>query len=232
MPDSWPTISPRVVKGALVQILRDVVAPIPNVVVFQYNPEKLSRSLTPWNPFEVDQANRGSRAPTVQPYAPKESFTLTLELDATDGLEAGNPFAVSVGIADRLAALNKLTQPTQGLFGDLVASASALASGTASSIERPTVPILLFVWGPGRILPVRITSFAVEETQFSPLLFPTQAKVTLGLEVLTPDVFRCSEDSLARIAVAAYESNRAREAALAIANITNTPMSIASWVRP
>jgi hypothetical protein len=218
-----------VVKGALVQIIRDVVGVIPNVVSFQYNPEKLSRSLTPWNPFEVDQANRGSRAPTVQPYTPKESFSLVLDLDAADELEAGNPFAGRVGIADRLAALKKLTLPTRGLFGDLVASASALANGSTSSIERPTVPILLFVWGPGRILPVRITSFAVEETLFSPLLFPTQAKVTIALEVLTPDVFRCSEDSLARIAIAAYEANRAREDALAIVNVTNSLTTVASW---
>ena len=229
MPDAWPPISPRVVKGAFVQIIRDIVGVIPNVVPFQYNPEKLSRSLTPWNPFEVDQANRGSRAPTVQPYTPKEAFNLVLDLDATDELEAGNPFAGRVGISDRLAALKKLTQPSRGLFGDLVASAQALA-GSGSNVERPTVPILLFVWGPGRVLPVRITSFAVEETLFSPLLFPTQARVTLGLEVLTPDVFRCSEDPLARIAVAAYEANRAQEDTLAIANVTNSATSLAQWV--
>ena len=228
MAESWPPISPRVVKGALVQILRDVVGIVPNVVPFQYNPEKLSRSLTPWNPFEVDQANRGSRAPTVQPYTPKESFTLILDLDAADDLGAGNPLAGRAGIADRLAALKKLALPTRGLLGDLIATVSAIRSGSAAHIDRPTVPILLFVWGPGRALPVRITSFAVEETLFSPLLFPIQAKVTLSLEVLTPDVFRCSEDPLARIAIAAYEATRAQEDALAISNVSNSVTSIAA----
>ena len=46
---------------------------------------------------------------------------------------------------------------------------------------RPTVPVVLFVWGPGRILPVRVTSFAVDETLFAPSLYPLQATVTLGL---------------------------------------------------
>ena len=46
---------------------------VPNIIVFQYNPETLSPTLTPWNPFEVDQAQRGSQAPTVQPFDVQES---------------------------------------------------------------------------------------------------------------------------------------------------------------
>jgi hypothetical protein len=221
MSDTGLRRSPKFEKGALVQLVKDLVGVVPNVIAFQYNPEKLSHTLTPWNPFEVDQTQRGAKAPTVQPFDPKESFTLTLEIDATNELEDDNAVAKRVGIADRLAALKKLTQPSQGLIGDLVASARALTGKAASQAFRPTVPVVLFVWGPGRILPVRVTSFSVEETLFSPSLHPLQATVTLGLEVLTPDVFKCQNDTAADIAVAAYNLTRLQEDTLAVAHIAN-----------
>jgi hypothetical protein len=221
MPDTGLKRSPRFEKGALVQLVKGLTGVVPNVIPFQYNPEKLSHTLTPWNPFEVDQTQRGSQAPTVQPFDPKESFNLTLEIDATDDLEDNNPVAKRVGVADQLAALKKLTLPTEGLIGDLIASARVLVGKAAKHAVRSTVPVLLFVWGPGRILPVRVTSFSVEETLFSPSLHPIQATVTLGLEVLTPDVFKCQHDITADIAVAAYNFTKLQEDTLAAAHIAN-----------
>jgi Contractile injection system tube protein len=221
MPDTGLKSSPKFQKGALVQLVEDIVGVVPNVIPFQYNPEKLSHLLTPWNPFEVDQAQRGAQAPTVQPFDPKESFNLTLEIDATNDLEDSKPVANLVGIADRLAALKKLTLPSQGLIGDLIASAQALAGNSSAQAVRPTVPVVLFVWGTGRIVPVRVTSFSVDETLFSPALYPIQATVTLGLEVLTPDVFRCQRGIAADLAVSAYNFTKLQEDALAIAHIAN-----------
>lgn len=222
MPETGLRRSPKLLKGAFVQLVEEIVGVVPNVIVFQYNPEKLSRELTPWNPFEVDQTQRGAQAPNVQPFDPKESFTLTLELDAADALEEGQTVAVATGVADRLAALKKLVLPSEGLLGDLLASAQSLVGGGAAQATRPTVPIVLFVWGPGRILPVRITRFSVEETLHSPALFPLQAQVSLGLEVLTPDVFKCRNGLAVGLAVAAYEFSKLQEDALAVANIANT----------
>src|SRR6185436_10779819 len=138
----------------------------------------------------------------------------------------GDPIAVTEGIGDRLAALKKLTLPSQGPIGDLIASAKALAGQASAQAERPTVPIVLFVWGPKRILPVRITSFSVEETQFSPTLRPLQAKVTLGLEVLTPDVFKCQRDPTADVANAAYNLTKTQEDALAVLNAAHAAKSV------
>ena len=168
MPDTGLKNSPLLIKGALVQMIEDIIGIIPNVIPFQYNPTLLTYQLEPWNPFEVDQTQRGCQAPNVQPFDPKESFTLELELDAADDLENGDVVTVLVGVADRLAALKKLVLPTQGLLGDLVASAKALVGDASARAERPTVPVSFFIWGPGRILPVRVTSFSVEETLFSP----------------------------------------------------------------
>ena len=225
MPDTGLRRSPKFEKGALVQMVKGLTGVVPNVIPFQYNPEKLSHTLTTWNPFEVDQTQRGAQAPTVQPFDPKESFNLTLEIDATNDLEDDNPVAKEVGVADRLAALKKLTLPTEGLIGDLVssavASARALVGKASKHAVRPTVPVVLFVWGPGRILPVRVTSFSVEETLFSPALYPIQATVTLGLEVLTPDVFKCQRDITADIAIAAYNLTKLQEDTLAAVHIAN-----------
>ena len=221
MPDTGLRRSPKFQKGALVQIVPALVDVEYKIVAFQYNPEKLSQTLTPWNPFEVDQTQRGAQAPNVQPFDPKESFTLTLEIDATDDLEDNDQTAVESGIASRLAALKKLTLPSQGGNEDLVRKAQAASGKASQQATRPTVPVLLFVWGPGRILPVRITSFSVEETLFSPSLFPIQATVSLGLEVLTPDVFKCQSDEPAKKAIAAYQFTKQKENERAEAQINN-----------
>jgi hypothetical protein len=219
MPDTGLANSPNLVKGAIVQLIEDIIGVLPNVILFQYNPTKLSQTITPWNPFEVDQTQRGAQAPNVQPFEPKQSFTLELELDAADDLEDGNPVASVFGVADRMAALKKLILPTKGLLGDLVGDVQALVGGASAQATRPTVPVAFFVWGPGRILPVRVTSFSVEEMLFSPTLYPLQATVSLGLEVLTPDVFKSQSGISSDLAVAAYNLTKLQEDALAVAHI-------------
>lgn len=224
----YSTPGPILRKGALVQLVPDIIgAIIPNIVIFQYNPEKISHTITPWNPQEVGQAQRGAQMPTVQPFNPQESFSLALELDATDDIEELNPTALLHGIGDRLAALKKLTYPSEGLFGDLVRNFQALSGDVACKVSRPTVPVILFVWGPGRILPVRVTSFSVEETLYSPMLETLHATVSLGLDVMTPDSFRSRGDLIQQVAVAAYSYTRLVDDILAIANsVQNAKRSV------
>lgn len=222
MPDTGLSRSPKLEKGALVQLIPDLIGVTPNVVTFQYNPGQLSHTVTPWNPFEVDQTQRGAQAPNVQPFEVRESFSLKVELDAADDLEDGRPIAERVGIAHRLAALQKMLEPSSGFVGDLIGRAQAIAGNAQRFAVRPTVPVILFVWGPGRVLPVRITSYEVSETLFSPTLHPLQADVSLGLEVLTPDVFKCQKDITAFVAIAAYQLTKTKRDALALAyNGTN-----------
>lgn len=222
MAETGYTRSPRIAKGAFVQLLSDVIGIIPNIVVFQYNPETISRTLTPWNPFAVDQSQRGSQAPTVQPFDVPESFgSLTIELDATDDLEDGDPIAGLTGIETRLAALRKLTQASSGLVGDLIASAKSLVGAGEEEARRPTVAPILLILGPRVILPVRVTTFQVTEKAHLPSYYPLQATVTLGLEVLTPDAFRCQQDIAGKIAVAAYDFTRLQEDANALLNVAN-----------
>ena len=222
MPETGYSRSPKIVKGALVQLLQDIIGVIPNIIVFQYNPTTLTRQLTPWDPMAVDQTQRGSQAPTVQPFDIQETFSaFKIELDATDDLEDGKILAETTGIESRLAALRKLTQASQGLLGDLIESAKSLVGAAEDEARRPTVAPILLVLGPRLILPVRVKTFSVEETLFSPAYFPLHATVTMDLEVLTPDVFRCQEDVAGKIAIAAYNFTRLQEDAQALLNVAN-----------
>ncbi len=216
--------APKLLNGSFVQLLEDIIGFLPNVVAFQYNPETITRSLEPWNPMEVDQADRGSQSPTVQPFDIPEKFTgFQLEFDATDGMAAGHPVYDQFGVEPQLAALRKLIQASEGLLGDLTASFKDLAGIGGGEAKRPTVAPTLLVLGKRVVLPVRITSFSVDETMHSPTLYPIMASVSLDMEVMTPDMFRCSPSPAGKIATAAYEFTRLQEDAAAVLNLANLP---------
>ncbi len=240
--------SPFLLKGALVEFSERFIGPIPNIIIFQYNPESLSRSLEVYNPFKEEAITdkesgeqigvRNFISTDAQPIDPPETFTLDLELDATDDLEIGDPVAVLTGVADRIAALEMLLYPQEGsLLGDLLGSlsvslgggsgAGGSATAEAEDVPRGRVPIVLLVWGPGRIVPVRLTTFQVEEQAFSPLLYPVQAKVSVGIKVLSELEINLFENSTAKdIAKASYKFTRKQKQVLAAANVANTVQSI------
>jgi len=244
MPNGYSR-SPKLLKGALVEFSERFIGPIPNIIIFQYNPEKLSRSLNLWQPpspsaeegeeGEQQQRPQVSGITLAQPFDPGETFTLSLELDATDAFEVPelHPVAVISGVADRIAAMEMLLYPDKegsSLMGELVdAIGDALGGGNGEDEEVPrySVPIVLFVWGPGRIVPVRLTSFSVDEEAFSTLLYPIRAKVSIGLRVITPEDLAAYEDSLAKeIAEFSYKFTHTQKEVLAMANLANSVESI------
>ena len=226
MPQTSHTRSPKLLKGALVQLIEEIVGGVSRrIIPFQYNPERLTRSMTPWNPSEVSETNRGQLAPTAQPFDPKEQISLEIELDASDQMEDSDPIAIQFGVADRIAALEKLIMPTAGFVADLLSSAAALG-GSSPPPQRPTVAIALFVWGPGRMLPVRVTRYSIEEQQFLPTLYPIQAKVSLELEVLTPDVFKCEDSPAVLEAIGVYRLFRVQQEALALQHVARNLSSL------
>jgi len=226
--------SPKLLKGALIQFSAPLLIPIPNIIIFQYNPENLNRTLTPWAPpGKDDQSKKDPKVDDAlsQPYDPDESFTLTLELDAADALEepSSHPVAVLAGVADRIAAMEMLMYPPgESVLGSLLSSAlGALGGGSAPvAPDRKTVPVVLFFWGPGRIVPVRITSFSVDEQAFSPTLYPIRAKVTIGLKIVDATAFGDDDSAIVKIAKACYTFTRAQKEALALANLANSVESI------
>ncbi|HVL26278.1 MAG TPA: hypothetical protein VM450_19460 [Thermomicrobiales bacterium] len=244
MPEGYSR-SPKLLKGALVQFSAPFLVPVPNVIIFQYNPETLSRTLTPWTAAESDAAAAKDQpkqeASLTQPYDPGETFTLTLELDATDALEEpeSHPVAVISGVADRIAALEMLLYPEKesalGALLNVSIDVSIGAGGISASagakkaepVPRSKVPVVLFVWGPGRIVPVRLSSFQVEEQAFSPILYPIRAKVSVGLTVLSAAAFpKKGRTASEEIAVFAATYTRTQKEVLAMANLANSVESI------
>ena len=68
---------------------------------------------------------------------------------------------------------------------------------------------MLFVWGPGRIVPVRVTGLTITEKLYDPLLNPIHAEVQLTLRVLTPDELKSTTGRLKDFAVARITRRRA-----------------------
>ncbi len=175
--------SPKLLKGALVAYESAFFGPIPNIIVFQYNPAELSRTLTQRSPSSdgKDGAARSDANRVSGP--PKESISMTVELHAADQLEqpATHPHTVVFGLHPALAALELLLYPSseQFLLGGVLANA-----GTAQ-ITPPNLPIVLLVWGASRVVPVRLSSFSITEQAFDNLLNPIQAQVQLGMDILT-----------------------------------------------
>jgi hypothetical protein len=169
--------SPRLLKGALVAV--DPLSPPPKVIVFQYNPDTLTRKLDARTSGGGDSADRTEALRLTGP--PKETITLSIEVDAADGLEAGNPLTAAAGVAPTLAAIEMLITPGSAL----VTANTVLAQVGNIEIVAPEMPLTLFVWGPQRVLPVRLTSFSITEEAYDPLLNPIRAKVDLTLNVLS-----------------------------------------------
>ena len=240
--------SPKFLKGALIHFSAPMLVPVPNIIVFQFNPETMTRTLVPWKPREqvvygsAEEAKKAGEKllnELAQPFDPDETFSLGLELDASDALETPllNPIAVIAGIADRIAALEMLCYPPgpgaqSGVLN--VPVNVTVANDTASldlknsdSVPRLEVPIVLFFWGPGRIVPVRVTSFSIEEQQYSVLLYPVRAKVSIGLTVLNEQHLlnvagEQRNSQTVALAKACYKITQGQKRALAAANLLNS----------
>jgi hypothetical protein len=167
--------SPRLLKGALIGV--DPLNPLGSVVVFQYNPDTMTRKLEPR--AVAAEGDRGEAFRLTG--APKETITLSIEIDATDQLEQANPLAIATGIYPTLSALEIMLYPKSAVV--IVNTALSLV-GTIEVIPAEA-PMTLFVWGPQRVLPVRVTSFSITEEAHDQLLNPIRAKVDLSLAVLS-----------------------------------------------
>jgi hypothetical protein len=163
-------------RGAIVGL--DPLNPLASIVVFQYNPDTLTRTLQ----AQAAGGQGGGRSEALRLNgAPIETFKLDVEIDATDQLERDDALTEALGIYPQLSALEMLIYPKSAL---VIANTVLLAAGTMEVIPA-AAPLTLFIWGPKRILPVRLTEFSIAEEAYDTQLNPTRAKVSLGLRVLS-----------------------------------------------
>jgi hypothetical protein len=152
------------------------------VVIFQYNPETMTRTL------KVQSIQRQGDPVEVQRLKgpPVEEIQLKVELDAADQLEKQDSVAIESGIYPQLSALEMMLYPKSSW----IIYNTYLAATGGIEIAPPESPFTLFVWGVKRVVPVRITSFSITEQFYDPNLNPIAAEVSLTLEVLTYEDFR------------------------------------------
>jgi len=200
-------------KGAFINLGAGLLGALPNIVLFQFNPLRVSR--TPrLVQFPVQSDGSGSSDATQQPGEPSESYSFSLRLDATDQLAASNPIAAASGILPALSALELLMVPKDSLTIDLF----KLSGGNSPHQHPPQrLPTVLFFWGPFRILPVTVNSLSVSETEYDQLLNPIRAEVSVTLQVLTTSNLRGQP-----IAQGAYQYSQGVKEVMAALNLANT----------
>lgn len=171
--------SPRLLKAGIV-LLDAGSGAIQRIIVLQYNPNRLTRSLEAQSVGE-GSANRAGALRLKGP--PVETYRLEAEIDAADQLEFPNQnrSVTENGILPQLAALESLVYPPSSA---LIRN-HALASAGTLEIAPLESPLSVIVWGKNRVLPVRVTEFSITEEAFDPKLNPLRATVTLGMRVLS-----------------------------------------------
>ncbi|HEY2946871.1 MAG TPA: hypothetical protein VGJ53_00485 [Micromonosporaceae bacterium] len=196
MPDGFPN-RPKILRGAFVEFGLSLP---PLVVVFQFNPVQLTRnrSLTYAVPaggaggvratslrrFHERQDDLTQLRDLQQVTIQEESIGFEIRLDASDDLNDGDTITEQFGISPQLATLELMVHPKgESLIGQ--ALGALLGSPGGFSFTRgQNPPLVLFIWGRKRVLPVNINSLNITETQYSTDLNPIRATVAVGLTVI------------------------------------------------
>lgn len=211
---TYPT-GPRLLKGAIVAISDE--SPQPRTVTLQYNPETVKRSLQ----AQVAGGDEGQRSQIVRFIgAPVETFDLEVSIDVIDQLEKGNNNAVNNGIYPQLALLETLVYPPSA---QVKQNDSLLASGTLE-IAPLAAPLTLFVWGPNRVLPVRLNSLSISEELFDTSLNPIRATVSLNMRALSYSDLNVNTRGYNLFMV--YQQGKEAMAALGISNAPNANIGV------
>lgn len=167
--------SPQVLKGAIIGM--DLFNPLASIIIFQYNPNTMTRTLTAQT-TSSESADKGEALRLKGP--PRETIKVDIEIDAADQLETADAIATTIGLHPTLASLEMLLYPKAA---SMIANDVLAAAGVIETIPVEA-PLTLFVWGAMRTLPVRIDEFSITEEAFDTILNPIRAKVSLSLQVL------------------------------------------------
>jgi hypothetical protein len=203
MPDTSP-LRPNLQKGALAVYPTHTPGSQPStIIIFQFNPESMKRTLAHRAPPAPAGGNSGAAKEDVLRVAgpPLETINITVDMHASDQLEDpdGNRTVAENGLHPALATLELLMYPPT-LNAALIEQQAAAGQVQVSPAD---LPLVLLVWGKSRVVPIKLTSFAIAEDAFDTRLNPISAKVELGMQVLTYMEF--TDSSIGRDAFIAYQ---------------------------
>ncbi len=199
---------PKILRGAFVEYGLSIP---PLFVVFQFNPVQLSRSRTQSFsvPGSVQQAEyeaareegRSAQYISLRDYHQRfddlseirdaqqvriqeESINFEIRLDATDDLNDGDTITEQFGIAPQLSTLELMVHPKEESLLGQALGALLGSPGGFSFTRKENPPMILFIWGRKRVLPVNINSLSITESEFSTDLNPIRASVNVNLTVI------------------------------------------------
>jgi hypothetical protein len=224
------------IRGALVEYGGDFLGPIPNIVVFQFNPEQIARTLNIASRSD-NTPNKNAQLDTRQTSAPPtESFTITAHFSAADDLgkdSGASAIPRLFGVGPQLAALEKMVYTEGGIISGAIGAAvdaigGALGGGGNNNPQKPVpreqLPRILFIWGPSRVLPVDIKSMSITEQKFDPLLNPVQAEVQIGLQVTSFP--KNSKDTIGKGALTYTQTVKEAQAVLNLAKAVELAVDV------
>jgi hypothetical protein len=197
--DGFPG-KPKVLRGAFVEFGLSLP---PLFVVFQYNPVQLTRNraLSFAFPGQPAEAPKGAPQRTLRQFhgqfpnlldlqkqqmvtVSEQTIGFDIRLDASDRLDDGDTITERFGIAPQISTLELMVTPKgESLLGAAVSALLGKPKGF-SFTKGANPPLVLFVFGRKRVLPVNITSLNITETQFSTDLNPVRATVSVALTVI------------------------------------------------
>ena len=203
MPSESP-LRPNLLKGALAVYPTHTPGSQPSaLIIFQFNPEAMKRTLAHRAAPAPNQGNSGAAKEDVLRVAgpPLETISITVDLHAADQLAApdANTAVAENGLQPALATLELLMYPPT-LNAQKIEEQAALGQVQVSPAD---LPLVLLIWGRSRVVPVKLTSFAISEDAFDTRLNPIAAKVELAMQVLTYMEF--TDSSIGRDAFIAYQ---------------------------
>lgn len=221
----YPDI-PRPIRSGIVLVDPERGTP-QRIIVLQFNPDTLERSLSPQSAGGSGDAGGGGgaggdRNEALRLKGPaQETWKFTAEIDATDQFEVAAPD----GIHPQLATLEMLVQPTTAQLRE----ATRLSKQGTIEISPIEMPLTLFTWGSKRVMPVRLTELSINESAFDVNLSPLRASLVIGMKVLTvgdlPAGHRGAELYLAHLAQKERLARAARAGSLGALGLTGADIA-------
>lgn len=214
----------RFLKGAFVEIpVGEQDSPL-DPIYFQFNPETLERVKSgKWTSAQSqrqkaedatrDRDFRRLRGKKVKAgFVPQpEKINLTLRLDAVEkALRApeGADREIGEGILPELAALESLMKKVR-------TEVSVEGSRRSPTLSRTReIPLILFIWGDYRVIPVTILSMTITEQKFDYVLNPIRAEIRVAMQVLEEEDAKLNDEAFRSYEFTENEKQRMKEAFL------------------
>jgi hypothetical protein len=171
-------------QGAFAIYEPDDTALLSRFIPFRFNPEGLTRQLA----LEQAQAGGSAAAPgsteaqgeqgaDAGSGTLKESVSVLLRFDLAERVASLSALPVEYGVMPEIAALEDLLHPAE-------TEAEAPSDGSEPVRARGRLPLVLFIWGERRVMPVKITGMTIAESLYNAKLYPIRAEVEVSLELL------------------------------------------------